>query len=462
MNDESDDVESGATLTLPRPRDRASQTDFLRDLSRARRAIISNPAPLAPPRVAPESHPAPPSSAVSLVAPETNPSAFSAAQWFESTSDDTAENEAPVLGLFDILPLTTWPEIIAPDDEATNRTDGLDDERAWNEDAAGGLFDVLPPTMWPRVVGPETESTEAGQLDGLFVGDPWGEADPSIAPIEEGPAESSEGRAASLAEPEECADPASLPVVSPATVSLDATSFTQGTRVPVITATTPVIVRCSGLVASRLARGKRHTVLSGADLTVRAGEVVVVTGRSGSGKTTLLECLNGLHRIDAGTVMLGETSVGDATDAEIAELRATSIGYIAQEPHLLADLTAIENIELPLLLSGWDPAEARSEAEAAVSLVRLQHPTYRSSELSSGERRRVAIARALVGEPSILWSDEMSAGIDPETVAEIYELLFELCHDGLAVVAVTHDPMMLANATTTYVLRDGTLHVVDR
>lgn len=388
MTNEHDD--SGRmTMTLPRPRDRASQTDFLRELSLARRRVTvpstsEGETAEAPWTVAftsavgePDGAPEPADARVTHGGggPAWGGVATDAAlrpeSWFDHFSASPAPPPvAPSVGLFDIMPVTTWP------------------------------LETLPATTWPSLV------------------------------------------------------PAAEPSSFPASMVMPAG------RPPVVTSAAPVAVRCSGLVASRSARGRRQTVLSGVDLTVRSGEVAVVTGRSGSGKSTLLECLAGLHRIDTGTVMIGETSLGDATDEQIADLRSTTVGYVAQEPQLLADLSAIENIELPLLLIGWDAAEARTEANAAVALVRLAFPDHRTSELSAGERRRVAIARALVGEPAILWLDEASAAIDPDTMAEIYDLIFDLCQDGLAVVAVTHDPVLLACANTTYELRDGSLQPV--
>lgn len=516
MTNEHDD--SGrATMTLPRPRDRASQTDFLRELSAARRRGVSVPAmpdtnDVAAPPATPASsnvaftdtddagsggtaatpwtvafssstqEPIIPPPADGGTTSETAESSWGAVvsdaalrpeSWFDPASPaPTSDPLTPTLGLFDILPVTTWPDTDPKEGipglgEPTDAQpqSNVDASTSTDKDTVTGLFDDLPATTWPSLL-PATGETPnvSAELDDLLSESAW--TFDRTEPVSESPA----GWAPTV--PPDALDAISETVDQPDVASLTAefspaaplpgpsSTVMPAGRPPAVTAAAPITVRCTGLVASQTARGRRHVVLSGIELTLRSGEVAVVTGRSGSGKTTLLECLAGLHRIDAGTVTVGETSLRDATDEQIADLRATTVGYVAQEPQLLADLSAVENIELPLLLSGWDTADARVEADAAVALVRLQSPDRRTSELSAGERRRVAIARALVGEPAILWLDEASAAIDPKTMAEIYDLIFELCHDGLTVVAVTHDPVLLACAKTTYELRDGSLHPV--
>ncbi len=505
--------ENGAgTTTLPRARDRASQIDFLRELSVARRGgplpngrqpaaddstdtVASGPG--GPSEVldeAPWTVAFVPTDSETAIEPQSpaddwatddsdgdgwnsfpTEAALLPSSWFDhSRSESSIEPVAPVIGLFDILPVATWPDPAASDTAELSESDigqAIESSRPGEVSSVGdesgaaeGLFDLLPATTWPRVVPhePSSSGTSADVEELLATGSWVLDRSEPITGVESVGASTTAHRA--IVETNHVTEHSqAAPTPAPVTVAervAIAPTATPGNRPPTITASTPVVARCSGVVASRIARGRRHTVLSGVDLTVRSGEVVVITGRSGSGKTTLLECLVGLYRVDAGTITIGETVLGEATEEQIADLRATSIGYVAQEPQLLADLSAIENIELPLLLSGWDPADARTEADAAVSLVRLQQPTFRASELSSGERRRVAIARALVGEPSILWLDDANAAIDPETMAEIYELIFELCQDGMTVVAVTHDPVLLACATSTYELRDGSLHPV--
>ncbi len=517
MTNEREDNGTG-TMTLPRSRDRASQIDFLRELSLARRVSSpptgpepeadTSPAVVTPADVTRAADVSPemsdearwtmafvPADSASDVLPQspdvgsvTDDSAVAAwssfpteaalrpSSWFDDTETASAsEPGVPSIGLFDIRPVSTWAGLA--DSDVTERPGGDIDRgvefRGTGEvgsgddgnDAAGDLFDRLPATTWPGVVRDEPAlSGPSADVEELLAVEEWAfdrsESIEDLGPVGTTTTVRAIAEAALPVQAAASSAPAPVAVTVAERGDASAAAAAPGIRPPTITADTPVVARCSGVVASRIVRGRRHTVLSGVDLTVRSGEVAVITGRSGSGKTTLLECLAGLHRVDAGTIAIGETVLGEATEEQIADLRATTIGYVAQEPQLLADLSVIENIELPLLLSGWDPIEARTEADAAVSLVGLQHPTFRASELSTGERRRVAIARALVGEPSILWLDDASAAIDPETMAEIYELIFELCHDGLTVVAVTHDPAMLACATSTYELRDGSLHPV--
>lgn len=220
----------------------------------------------------------------------------------------------------------------------------------------------------------------------------------------------------------------------------------------------PIVVQCQKLCASRAVRGRRIPVLQGVDLTARMGDFVVITGRSGSGKSTLLEILAGLHRIDSGEAVVDGLALAHAREAELADLRSTRLGFLQQDIELIADLSAAENVELPLLLNGWDRSNARTEAHVTLALLGLDRLTHRTSELSGGERRRVALARALVGEPTVLWADEPTSGVDPETAGGIIELLFRLCQDGLTVIAVTHDPTLLRLATTRYEMRDGRLH----
>ena len=468
------DASGRGTITLARPRDRASQTDFLRELSLARRHIVPSPSgPVGDAGRVPAPTPAEPAVAAT---PDAAFGQSVEAPWTAAFTHATPEPAAPSLGLFDLMPVTTWPDATrAKDrpwvDDPTDTSTQSDPDAGPPTPTLTGLFDTLPATTWPSLLPPADETSDtSAEVDELLSDSSWvldrSDVPADVAadvaadqPVVWARTEAPDAVDRVIEAPDRPdVDPAADLRVPTETATALASMVMPAGRPPVVTSAAPVTVRCAGLVASRMARGRRHSVLSGVDLTVRSGEVAVVTGRSGSGKSTLLECLAGLHRIDAGTITVGEISLNDATDAQIADLRASTVGYVAQEPQLLADLSAIENIELPLLLSGWDVVDARSEADAAVALVRLQVPEHRTAELSAGERRRVAIARALVGEPAILWLDEASAAIDPETMAEIYDLIFELCHDGLTVVAVTHDPVLRSCANTTYELRDGSLH----
>jgi putative ABC transport system ATP-binding protein len=216
-----------------------------------------------------------------------------------------------------------------------------------------------------------------------------------------------------------------------------------------------------------LATGVRKVYRTGAEIVealrdlhlfVAPGEFLAVMGPSGSGKTTLLNCLSGLDDIDAGTVLVDGANIHAMPDAERSRYRARQMGFIFQSFNLISVFTAAENVELPLLLAGVSPADARRRAEATLKRVGLGHrKNHRPSEISGGEQQRVTIARALAGNPSIVWADEPTGNLDSETAASIMELLVELNADGLTLVLVTHDPVIGRMAGRLIRMRDGTI-----
>jgi putative ABC transport system ATP-binding protein len=196
--------------------------------------------------------------------------------------------------------------------------------------------------------------------------------------------------------------------------------------------------------------------LRGVDLDVEAGELVAVMGPSGSGKTTLLNCLSGLDDIDAGTVLVDGRSIHKLPDAERTRHRASSMGFIFQAFNLIPVFTATENVELPLLLTGTPPREARRRAEETLGRVGLGHRLeHRPAELSGGEQQRVTVARALAGSPRIVWADEPTGNLDSETAEQVMALLRELHAEGLTLVLVTHDERIAASAGRQILVRDG-------
>jgi putative ABC transport system ATP-binding protein len=194
------------------------------------------------------------------------------------------------------------------------------------------------------------------------------------------------------------------------------------------------------------------------DLDVHAGEFVAVMGPSGSGKTTLLNCLSGLDDIDGGRVMLDGRALHEMSDAERTRNRASSMGFVFQSFNLIPVLSAVENVEVPLLLAGVHRREARERATETLDRVGLGHRTdHRPNELSGGEQQRVTIARALAGRPRIVWADEPTGALDSESAAEVMQLMGELHQEGLTLMLVTHDPAVGALAQRMIRMRDGAI-----
>jgi len=191
-------------------------------------------------------------------------------------------------------------------------------------------------------------------------------------------------------------------------------------------------------------------------MTINAGAFLAVMGPSGSGKTTLLNCLSGLDDIDGGTVVVDGKDIHKMSDAKRSRYRAEQMGFIFQSFNLIPVFTSSENVELPLLLAGANPGEARRRAEETLERVGLGHrKNHRPNELSGGEQQRVTIARALAGSPSIVWADEPTGNLDTETAGSVMELLKELNAEGLTLVLVTHDPAIGRMAGTLIRMRDG-------
>jgi ABC-type lipoprotein export system ATPase subunit len=181
--------------------------------------------------------------------------------------------------------------------------------------------------------------------------------------------------------------------------------------------------------------------LVGVDLTVGRGEMVAIMGPSGCGKTTLLNCLSGLDRHDEGDVRVEGVSLSQMSDRDRTDHRARRMGFVFQFYNLIPVLTAVENVELPLLVSGVATKEARRRATDALAMVGLDaRAPHRPEELSGGERQRVTIARSLVNDPAIVWADEPTGDLDSEMAASVVRLMRDLnVERGLTFVIVTHD-----------------------
>jgi putative ABC transport system ATP-binding protein len=196
--------------------------------------------------------------------------------------------------------------------------------------------------------------------------------------------------------------------------------------------------------------------LRGLDLEVAAGELVMVMGPSGHGKTTLLNCLSGLDDIDEGRVTVDGADLFAMSDAERTRHRAVRMGFIFQAFNLIPVLTAAENVELPLLITGEPPRRARDRAREMLGRVGLAHRAgHRPGELSGGEQQRVTVARALVAEPALVWADEPTGALDSRTAGEIVELLHEVHAAGQTLVVVTHDEALGRSGQRLVEVRDG-------
>ena len=218
-----------------------------------------------------------------------------------------------------------------------------------------------------------------------------------------------------------------------------------------------LIIEAEGLHKIYINGQVKVEALRGINFAVAHGEMVAIMGPSGCGKTTLLNCLSGLDDFDAGDVRIAGTSLRDMSDNRKTEYRARSMGFVFQVYNLLPVLSAVENVELPLLVSGVRPQEARKRAMASLETVGLaQWAKHRPAELSGGQRQRVTVARALVNNPAIVWADEPTGALDSEAANEIMDLMCRLNKEqGQTVVLVTHAPEVGERANRIVRMRDG-------
>ena len=219
----------------------------------------------------------------------------------------------------------------------------------------------------------------------------------------------------------------------------------------------PDAVLVSGTDIVRTYRGaNRVTAVRGASLSLGAKDFVALMGPSGSGKTTFIGVLSGLDAPDAGEVRWKDRRVGELSHEEQITLRRTGMGIVFQSFGLLPTLSAIENVELPLRVSGTDLAESRARAEtwlARLGLADRKH--HRTFELSAGQQQRVAVARALITEPEVVLADEPIAEVDTENADLILDALWEVIRRGGAVLAATHNPEVLRYSNRVVLFRDG-------
>ena len=220
-----------------------------------------------------------------------------------------------------------------------------------------------------------------------------------------------------------------------------------------------VIIRARGVKKTYHTGKVTVEALKGIDMDVRHGEMVAVMGQSGSGKTTLLNTLSGLDEIDAGVVEIEGRDLAKMSDRERTRYRAANMGFVFQFYNLLPVLTAVENVELPLLVSGVKASEARRRALEGLEMVGLTDwARHRPAELSGGQRQRVTIARALVNQPAIIWADEPTGDLDSETADEVMALMEKLNEkNNQTFVMVTHAPRVADWADRIIRMRDGVI-----
>ena len=203
----------------------------------------------------------------------------------------------------------------------------------------------------------------------------------------------------------------------------------------------PAIVEARG-VEKRYDTGQLEVqALRGVSFSVGIGEMLAIMGPSGSGKTTLLNCLSGLDKLDGGDVLIEGVSLASMSDDERTDYRARRMGFVFQFYNLMTVLSAVENVELPLLVSRVPARQARAQATEALQMVDLAARAHHvPEELSGGQRQRVTIARALVNNPAIVWADEPTGDLDSENAQEIVALMRRLNRErGLTFLIVTHD-----------------------
>ena len=221
----------------------------------------------------------------------------------------------------------------------------------------------------------------------------------------------------------------------------------------------PPIVEAKAIVKTYDTGAVRVEALRGVDLTLERGEMAAIMGPSGCGKTTLLNCLSGLDTVDGGDVVIDGTSLSRMSDRERTDYRARHMGFVFQFYNLMPVLSAVENVELPLLVSRVDGRSARRRALEALDLVGIaDRAEHVPDELSGGERQRVTIARSLVNDPAIVWADEPTGDLDSENAQEIVALMRRLnVERGLSFLIVTHDIAVGRQTDRIVRMLDGTV-----
>ncbi|MBL3648138.1 ABC transporter ATP-binding protein [Bacillus vallismortis] len=204
-------------------------------------------------------------------------------------------------------------------------------------------------------------------------------------------------------------------------------------------------------------------ILKHINLTVQAGEFLAIMGPSGSGKSTLMNIIGCLDRPTSGTYTLDQIDILKGKDGALAEIRNESIGFVFQTFHLLPRLTALQNVELPMIYNKVKKKERRQRAYEALEKVGLKNRvSYKPPKLSGGQKQRVAIARALVNQPRFILADEPTGALDTKSSEQILSLFSELHQEGKTIIMITHDPDVAKKADRTVFIRDGELVLDER
>ena len=218
------------------------------------------------------------------------------------------------------------------------------------------------------------------------------------------------------------------------------------------------MIRLTGIERTFLVGGEEVHALRAVNLEITKGEYLSIMGPSGSGKSTLLNIIGLLDRPNAGSYELDERNVTALTDDELAQVRREKIGFVFQFFHLVPRLTAVQNIELPMVLAGIDPAERRQRLTRLLAEYGLEErANHRPDQLSGGQCQRVAIARAMSMGPTVILADEPTGNLDRHTGQEVLSVLERVHHNGGTVVIVTHDPEIGARSHRRLRMLDGAI-----
>jgi putative ABC transport system ATP-binding protein len=215
--------------------------------------------------------------------------------------------------------------------------------------------------------------------------------------------------------------------------------------------------------ASKIYGGDSNKVvaLNNVSITVNKGDFIAVMGPSGSGKSTLLNIIGGLDQLSSGEVILDGKRIDNLSENGLVDIRRGKIAYVFQQYHLLASLSALENVLLPLTFGGSLNGTGEEKALDMLNKVRLgKRADHKPGQLSGGEQQRVAIARAMINNPELILADEPTGNMDQKTGGEILELFNQLNKEGHAIIMVTHDPQVAKHAREIVFLKDG--QIVDR